>query len=73
MAKGVEGKWFEECKPMKKVIFPLLGAVYLGLTYIGNGIYQLLYDEEPKEGVSIEILRPWERRQSHYHQHNFFR
>lgn len=60
---------------MKKVIFPLLGAVYLGLTFIGNGIYQLLYDEGSKEGVSIEMLRPWERRQGHcYHQQqNFFR
>lgn len=47
---------------MKRVIFPLMGALYLGLSYVGKGIFHLLYDEEKKEGVFIEMCRPWERR-----------
>lgn len=51
---------------MKRVIIPLLGAVYLGLSYLGNGVYRLLYDEESRDNlVSIEMCRPWERRRGH--------
>lgn len=52
-----ESVWF-----MKKVFFPLLGAVYLGLSTIGNKVYRMLYEEETKQGINIEICRPWERR-----------
>ena len=52
---------------MKKVIFPLLGALYLGISTVGSKVYRLLYEEETKQGVSIEICRPWERRRGSYH------
>lgn len=58
---------------MKKVIFPLLGAMYLGLTTMGNAVYRFLYDEDTKQGVFIEICRPWERRQSQYSYKNMSR
>lgn len=61
---------------MKKVIFPLLGAVYLGISTLGNKVYRLLYEEDKKQGVgvSIEMCRPWERRQSNNFQYqNRFR
>lgn len=51
---------------VKKVLFPLLGAMYLGLTTIGGRVYRFLYEEETKEGISIEMCRPWERRRGSY-------
>ncbi|WP_198006918.1 hypothetical protein [Desulforamulus reducens] len=48
---------------MKKVIIPLLGTLYLGLSAIGNKLYCLLYEEDKNYGVPIEMCRPWERRQ----------
>ncbi|GAB6158781.1 hypothetical protein JCM39194_19810 [Desulfotomaculum varum] len=55
---------------MKKVLFPLLGAVYLGLTTIGSKVYRFLYEEETNLGVCIEMCRPWERRRANYHYQN---
>ncbi|MDO7786974.1 hypothetical protein [Desulforamulus aquiferis] len=58
---------------MKKVLFPLLGAAYLGISFIGQRLYRLLYDEETKDGnIHIEICRPWERRQGYHPHHNSF-
>lgn len=51
---------------MRKLIFPLLGAVYLGISTVGNKVYRLLYEEETKQGISIEMCRPWERRRNSY-------
>jgi len=64
--KRLEGKWYGRVFVMKRVIFPLLGAIYLGLSHVGSGIIKLLYDEEIKGGVCIEMCRPWERRQGRY-------
>lgn len=58
---------------MKRLIFPLLGAVCLGLSFVGSRIYRLLYDEENKDGnINIEICRPWERRQGYNSQQKSF-
>lgn len=61
------------CSQMKKVLFPLLGAMYLGLTTIGSRVYRFLYEEEIKQGVSIEMCRPWERRRGNYPYQNSLR
>ncbi|GAB6181693.1 hypothetical protein JCM14036_30120 [Desulfotomaculum defluvii] len=58
---------------MKKVIIPLLGALYLGFSTLGNKVFRLLYDDDKKYGVSIEMCRPWERRQSSIQYQNRFR
>ncbi|MEW6063850.1 hypothetical protein P378_06920 [Desulforamulus profundi] len=58
---------------MKKVLFPLLGAMYLGLTTIGSRVYRFLYEEETKQGISIEMCRPWERRRGNYPYQNSLR
>ncbi|AEF95268.1 hypothetical protein Desca_2440 [Desulfotomaculum nigrificans CO-1-SRB] len=58
---------------MKRVIFPLIGALFLGFNYLGKGILHLLYDEDKKEGIFIEMCRPWERRRGNYPYQNSLR